>query len=300
MTEHKERLGKRLMVLCIILLVVELVGVAAFLLWRKSLPQTPPVVPTTTVAATVETTEEEIIWDIIADDYLYPDEPELPENRFSAGDFDYRGDYLTCVTEPCVMGIDVSSYQGEIDWEQVKAAGFEFVMIRVGGRGYGEEGYFFTDRMADAYYKGAKAAGLQVGAYFFSQAVHEAEALEEAQLALKLTRNWELDLPLAYDWEFVSEDARTAYIDMWTVSQCTRVFCDAVKEAGRKPMVYLSLWFGRPYFEELIDYPIWLALYTDEMTYPYPFDMWQYTCTGTVPGIQGDVDINIYFPPAQE
>jgi len=296
MTQKKERLEKLLITLGILLIAAELLGVGAFFLWRGSRPE--PVTQTTTAA--VETTEEEIIWDTVPDEEFYSEADNIPKNRFSAQDFRQDGDYLTCVAEPCVMGIDVSSYQGEIDWEQVKAAGIEFVMIRVGGRGYGEGGYLFTDSMADTYYAGAKAAGLQVGAYFFSQAVDETEALKEAQFALELTRDWKLDLPLAYDWEFVSQDARTAYIDMWTVAQCTRTFCDAVKEAGRKPMVYLSLWFGYPYFEELVDYPIWLALYTEEMTYPYHFDMWQYTCSGTVPGIVGDVDINLYFPPAQE
>lgn len=295
MPPKKERV---LVAVGIVLIILELISIGAFFVWRQGALSSQLGLQTT--GATVESTEDEIVWDIVPDEVFISETDNIPKNRFSVQDFRKDGDYLTCLSEPCVMGIDVSSYQGRIDWEQVKAAGFEFVMIRVGGRGYGEEGYLFTDTMADTYYVGAKAAGLQVGAYFFSQAVDESEALKEAQLALELTRDWELDLPLAYDWEFVKQDARTAYIDMWTVAQCTKVFCGAVKEAGREPMVYLSLWFGYPYFEELMDYPIWLALYTEEMTYPYHFDMWQYTSSGTVPGITGDVDINIYFPTAYE
>ena len=241
---------------------------------------------------------EEIIWDIIPD--IGPDiaGSNVPRNRFGPEDFEYGEDgYLTCTAEPCMLGIDVSSYQGKIDWQQVKAAGISFVMIRVGGRGYGQAGNLFADQKAQEYYAGAKQAGLLVGAYFFSQALNTEEALEEAKFALELTKDWEMDLPLAFDWEFVNDDGRSATSDMYTVAMCTRAFCDEIRLAGRDAMVYVSMWFGYPYFEEFQDYPTWIALYTDEMDYAYEFRMWQYTASGSVPGIKGDVDMNIYFPP---
>lgn len=283
------------------LLLVELVILVLFLMRRDAQPAATTTNATTqTTLATAAQTEptEEIVWDIIPD--LGPDisGANVPRNPYGSEDFGYGADgYMTCFAEPCMLGIDVSSYQGDIDWQQVKDAGITFAMIRVGGRGYGQAGNFFIDQKAQQYYAGAKAAGLQVGAYFFSQALSVEEALEEAKLALELTKDWEMELPLAYDWEFVNDDGRTAVADMYTVAMCTRAFCDAVQEGGRDAMVYVSLWFGYPYFEEFVQYPTWLALYTDEMDYAYEFQMWQYTASGRVPGISGDVDMNIYFPP---
>lgn len=292
MTDKKEKMRSRLIGIGVLLIIAELIAIGVFFLWYLKKPQP---LAKVTAAATVFATEEEIIYDSLPEEN--PGLP-IPKNRFSTGDFQMQDGFMTCTAEPCVLGIDVSSYQGEIDWGQVKAAGIEFVMIRIGGRGYGAEGHFFTDNMADTYYAGAKAEGLQVGAYFFSQAITIEEALEEAQFALELTKDWELDLPLAYDWEAAGgPESRTANMEMRSVAEFTKVFCDTVRAAGREPMIYLSLWFGFPYLEEYTDYPIWLALYSDEMTYSYHFDMWQYTCSGTVPGIRGDVDVNIYFPP---
>ena len=254
---------------------------------------------TTAPILTTQPTEEET--------YSFPDDdvnwqfgPNVERNRFTVEDFGYRDGVFTCLTEPCMLGIDVSSYQESIDWQQVRDAGIEFVMIRIGGRGYGYEGNLFADSMANAHYQGAKEAGLKVGAYFFSQATEEAEALEEAQFALKLLEGWELDLPVAYDWEFISYEARTGYTDLYTVAMCSIVFCEEMKLAGYDPMVYFGLWYGYPFFELLMQYPVWIALYTEEMDYNYRFDMWQHSCTGNVPGVKGDVDLNIYFPPKTE
>lgn len=224
-----------------------------------------------------------------------PTESPIPLNRFTPEDFDYAGDYLTCVSEPCLMGIDVSKYQSEIDWEQVKEAGFSFVMIRVGYRGYGESGTLRPDDMAAIHYRGAKEAGLLIGAYFFSQAVNEEEAIEEAQYALELTEDWELDLPIVYDWEYIGEEARTANVDADTLTACAIAFCQEISDVGRRTMIYVSPWFGNMHLDQLTEYPQWIALYKDHMDYKYHFDMWQYTSTGSVPGVKGDVDINIFF-----
>ena len=242
--------------------------------------------PQTTVQPTAETVEQT----------TGPTEPYVPPNRFTPADFAYVGDYLTCVSEECQMGIDVSKYQSTIDWEKVKEAGFSFVMIRVGYRGYGQAGTMRPDEMADRHYRGAKEAGLQIGAYFFSQATNEEEAREEALYALELTKDWEMDLPIVFDWEYISEEARTAGVDADTLTACAKAFCQEISDAGRKPMIYVSPWFGNLHLDQLAEYPQWIALYKDNMDYKYHFDMWQYTCEGSVPGVRGDVDINIFFP----
>lgn len=285
----KERREKRILWIGIVVAVVELCLVLGIVLWRALTPFAAP------EGQTTNTTEES---KTSSQSYVVPTVPPIPLNRFSPEDFAYNEQgYLTCVSEPCLMGIDVSSYQKEIDWEKVKAAGFSFVMIRVGGRGYGESGGLYEDAMAYKHYTGAKEAGLLVGAYMFSQAINTQEAAEEAWFALGKTIGWKLDLPLVYDWEYIDDEKRTAFVDEWTVTACIKTFCDIVKEAGREPMFYVSPWFGRMRLEELEDYPQWLALYKDHMDYKYHFDMWQYTCTGSVPGIEGQVDINLYFPP---
>lgn len=283
-----------------VLLIAELLILVLFLARRNAQPEAASAgtaLSTTEMTAAPTEVTEEIVWDIIPDLGADVSGANVPRNPFGPEDFGYDDDgYMTCFAQPCMLGIDVSSYQGDIDWQQVRDAGITFVMIRVGGRGYGQAGNFFVDQKAQEYYAGAKAAGLQVGAYFFSQALNVDEALEEAALALELTKDWDMDLPLAYDWEFVTDEGRTAVSDMYSVAMCTRAFCDAVRDAGREAMVYVSLWFGYPFFEEFAEYPTWIALYTDQMEYAYAFQMWQYTASGRVPGIEGDVDMNIYFP----
>lgn len=224
--------------------------------------------------------------------------PPPEENVFTPMDFAYDGDYLTCTTQKSVLGIDVSKYQGDIDWEKVKQAGVEFVIIRVGGRGYGSSGVLYSDPKAQKNYAGAKAAGLKVGGYFFSQAITVAEAVEEANYTLELTKDWELDMPLVYDWECLADDYRTVGVSRRMLTDCTKAFCDTVEAAGHSPMVYFNPSQSQKemHLEELVDYGFWLAMYSDKMNYPYKVDMWQYTNKGSVPGIAGNVDINLFFP----
>lgn len=224
--------------------------------------------------------------------------PTVAANPYAPEDFTYddRG-YLTCTAGEAILGIDVSEHQQNIDWEQVKAAGIEYVMIRIGWRG-SERGGLTADTMAYENYAGAKAAGLKVGAYFFSQAITEQEAVAEAEFAMNIIRDWELDLPLVYDWEYVGGEARTADMDARLLTDCTKAFCDTVALAGYRPMIYFNAYQSEQllYLEELTAYPFWLAMYTDAMDYPYAVDMWQYSCTGSVPGIETDVDLNLWFP----
>ena len=232
-----------------------------------------------------------------------PPAPQLPtlsepeSNPYGPEDFQYKDGYLTCLAGKSVLGIDVSAHQYNIDWEAVAAAGVEFVMIRAGFRGL-TWGMLEEDAYAQINYAGAKKAGLKVGAYFFSQATSEEEALEEARFLLDVISHWELDLPVVYDWEYGGSHTRTKNADSRTVTDCAIAFCKRISLAGYEPMVYFNPHHAENYLhlEELTDYPFWLAFYTDNMSFPYKMDMWQYTSTGSVPGIEGNVDINLWFP----
>ena len=198
---------------------------------------------------------------------------------------------------PAVLGIDVSEHQEEIDWEQVKASGMEFVMIRVGWRGH-TQGELFADALAQTHYAGAKAAGLKVGAYIFSQAITPQEGKEEAEYLLEQTKDWEIDMYLALNWEHLDEENRTAAVDARALTDITKAFCQTVTQKAQQPMVYCDAYLAstRLYPDELTEYPFWLAQYAEQIDFSHPVTMWQYTNTGSVPGIQGNVDINRYYP----
>lgn len=228
-------------------------------------------------------------------------EPTLPppeSNPYEPVDFETNEETgeITLTGGDAVKGIDVSVWQGRIDWDQVKESGVEFVMIRVGGRGL-SEGLIYNDDNAQEYYEGATAAGLKVGAYFFSQSVTVEEAVEEAEFVLNAVKSWDVQMPLVYDWEYMGEDVRTADTDSRTLTDMAKAFCDTIEAAGYEPMIY----FGRSQsmemmnLEELTDYRFWLAMYSTIMDYPYKINMWQYTDQGTVPGIEGNVDLNLMF-----
>lgn len=228
-----------------------------------------------------------------------PLEPTVPEpegNPYKAGDFVYADGFLTCTAADTLVGIDVSVHQGIIDWQQVAAAGVDFVMIRAAYRGY-KYGQVNADPNALANIQGARDAGLLVGVYIYSQAVDVAEAVEEAQFLLELLEGVELDLPFTFDWERYSDEARTANVSGRTVTDCAIAFCETVRAGGREPMVYFNATQALEQLSlpELAEYPFWLAQYDTQAMFPYRVDMWQYSNKGSVPGIGGNVDLNIGF-----
>lgn len=220
---------------------------------------------------------------------------DLPENPYGTGDFINEGGYLTCTAGKSMRGVDVSAWQEEIDWPQVKEAGIEFAMIRLAWRG-SSEGGIFADQQAVRNYEGAKAAGVQVGGYFFSQAITPEEAVEEAEYLLAMIEGWEFDLPIVYDWEFAG-GPRTDGMDARGITECAKAFCSTIVEAGYQPMIYFNphMAYYQIYLEELEEYGFWLAMWKEEMDFPYKVNMWQYTDQGFVPGIEGNVDLDIYF-----
>ena len=173
-------------------------------------------------------------------------------------------------------------------------------MIRAGYRGY-TVGSLNKDAYFDQNIQGALANGLRVGVYFYSQAVTPAEAEEEARFLLSLIAGYPITYPVVFDWEVpAAEDARTRYVDGATATARARAFCQVVQAAGYIPMTYGSprkIYNGGLLLDQLQDYPaFWLAHYTPgstPTTFRYRYDMWQYSSTGYVDGIPGNVDLNI-------
>ena len=221
----------------------------------------------------------------------------LPTNPYDELDFQYDGWFLKSTAVECLSGIDVSSYQGEVDWHQVAEAGVDFAIIRLGYRGY-ESGKLVEDKFARQNLEGAAEAGIQLGVYFFSQALNPNEAREEARFVLDMIDPYEIAMPVVFDWEHVnSETARTNGMNPYAATDCAQAFLEVIDEAGYWPMMYFNSFQSRKlfYLDQLMDYDFWLALYSDRMSFPYKVDMWQYTCTGTIPGVIGDVDVNVLF-----
>lgn len=232
-------------------------------------------------------------------------EPTIPpeSNPYTKYDFQYdENNYLYCTRQDSYPGIDVSAFQGEINWKQVKASGIRFAMIRLGYRGYGQAGNMVEDEYARYNLKEAQKAGLEIGAYFFSQATSIDEVDDEIFFFMQVLGDTKLTMPIVLDWEYISDTARTAHVDARTLTDMQKHFCETMVDFGYQPMVYFnwSLSDRKLYLNELEDYPFWLALYQDRMTYPFRVEMWQYTCTGRVPGINGDVDINVFMPDARK
>ncbi len=199
-------------------------------------------------------------------------------------------------------GIDVSLYQGAIDWKKVAEDGVTFTFIRAGYRGYGQKGTLVTDESAKANLQGANDAGIKTGVYFFTQAVNDAEILEEAQLVLDLIKPYRIDCPVVIDVEKTAEDGRMNQLDAQERTRLVKLFCDTIKAAGYRPMVYHNLEMGALMLdlEQLEEYDKWFAYYKVEMYYPYAYKIWQYSNKGSVQGIKGDVDLNIAFEPVWE
>ncbi len=201
-------------------------------------------------------------------------------------------------TVSAYTGIDVSVFQGDIDWNAVKNDGIDFVMLRVGYRGYGTKGIIGEDANFKKNYEGAKEAGLKVGAYFFSQALNEKEAAEEANFVLDTVKDYPLDYPIAFDWEFVRNDeARTNGMSSESITACAKSFCEVIAQAGYTPLIYFNRETGYFSYDLTLvkDIGFWLAEYYDTPSFYYNYKMWQYSESGSVDGINGEVDMNIFI-----
>ncbi len=195
-------------------------------------------------------------------------------------------------------GIDVSKFQGKIDWNKVAADGVEYAFIRLGIRGYGSEGKIVLDDMFHQNVKGAQAAGIKVGVYFFAQAITEAEALEEAEFVLEEISSYKLDYPIVYDVEKVnSSSGRMNQLSVEERTNVTLTFLNKIKDAGYTPMIYANMEMLSVLIdmESLEGFDKWFAYYDTSLYFPYEYAVWQYSEKGKVDGIDTNVDMNISF-----
>ena len=199
--------------------------------------------------------------------------------------------------------IDVSSHNGTINWSAVAASGIKYAIIRAGWRGYGDAGTLNTDSMFAENVRGAIAAGINVGVYFYTQATNNKEAIEEAEYTLGIISGYDLKLPVAYDCEFASSGGHytgrfyEANLTPYQIASMCNAFCERIKAAGYDAMVYANPYMltSKINVASLGSTPIWLASYSDTAKWDGDYVMWQYTGKGTCDGISGSVDRSFYY-----
>ena len=243
--------------------------------------------------------------DVYQNPYQVEINPEVKKHDYKDDFFVHNGHLLTYEGDDNYtsrLGVDVSEHQGYVDWQTLKDNGFSFAFIRLGYRGYGQEGRICLDKEFHRNIQNAQAAGFDVGVYFFAQAVNEEEAREEADFVLQNLQGYTLQLPVVYDPESILDDeARTDNVSGEQFTKNTEVFCSAVAEAAYDPMIYANmLWEAFELdLEKLSEYPLWYADYEPAPQTPYHFRFWQYTNVGQVPGITGNADLNIEMIPVE-
>lgn len=199
------------------------------------------------------------------------------------------------------VGINVNDSKGEIDWAAVKESGVDFAMIRVGYRGT-DRGLLYDDKYFAENIKGASDAGLDVGVYFFSQAITTTEAEEEAGVLLEKIREYKIQYPVAFYWEYqtdadgnLDQTARTKDVTGEQLTDITEAFCKKVSKSGRTACYYATKTMGyeKLNLDKLADYDMWYAEYKPAPSFYYNFQMWQYTREGTVPGFAKGINVPI-------
>ncbi len=221
----------------------------------------------------------------------------LPVNTYRADAFTMRDGFMRYNERETTIGIDVSYYQGSIDWQQVKNAGIDFAILRLGYRGY-SAGTLVEDERFREHIAGASAVGIDVGIYFFSQAINVQEAQEEAYFVLDRLGDYMVRYPVMFDWEIIgNKPARTDGLSTQTLTACAKTFCDIIANAGYTPGIYFTKYLGYVSYDlsQLSDYDFWFAEYSKAPSFYYNFDMWQYSDTASIPGIKGRVDMDICF-----
>lgn len=195
--------------------------------------------------------------------------------------------------ENTMIGIDVSRYQENIDFEKVKNSGVEFVIIRIGVQSGAKK-----DISIDSYYleniKKAKEAGLLVGVYLYSTAISPEIAKEQAKWVIKTLDGVKLDFPIAFDWENW-QYFREYEISLYDLSKSYLSFAEEIEKNGYKAMLYGSKYYLENMWLDKGNYPVWLAHYTDKTNYSGDHIMWQYSAIGEVDGINNAVDIDVYY-----
>lgn len=226
--------------------------------------------------------------------------PYLDKNTYDFTNLTMKADkmaYYEDGQKTSYIGVDISKYNGEIDFLALKEAGMDFAMIRLGARGYGSGQIVLDEKFTENITK-AQEAGIDIGIYFFSQAVTEQEAVEEANFVIQNIGSYQVTYPVAFDMEYVLNDtARIEALSREEKTTVAKAFLDTVKNAGYKPMLYgTKEWLIKQVdLTKLKGYDVWLSQQEDIPDYPYEFQMWQYTLKGSVFGVDTDVDLNVSF-----
>ncbi len=234
--------------------------------------------------------------------YQYlPVEKNTPKHSYNWDNlvhYSREKDYQVNGSSRVLKGIDVSVFQGNINWNAVKGDGVDFAFIRLGYRGY-TNGAIKVDSNFHKNIQGAQAAGVKVGVYFYSQAISRTEAIEEAQFCIDELRGYRLDLPVVFDLEGAQNSQyRTRGMTTQTAVRMVEAFCDTVENAGYRSMYYSYAKFLAEHegmVAQLKGYDLWMAMYYKVPFFPYNFQIWQYTSTGKVAGIAKEVDMNMMF-----
>lgn len=234
-----------------------------------------------------------------------PEAPSLKVFGRTATDFNVVDQIPTYAGQGLTMrrGIDVSDHQGDIDWQAVAAYGIDFAIIRCGYRSYGE-GSLHEDARFRQNIQGALDAGLDVGAYFFSQATNILEAAEEAVYTVHLIEGYNITMPVFFDWENIDVDtARTDGLDGETLTACCLEFCELIEAAGYEPGMYsyLNLAYYIYQLDRLQGITLWMGDPGTKPIFYFDHRFWQYSYTGSVPGIGVDVDLDaMYIRPGED
>ncbi|MBR4982781.1 MAG: glycoside hydrolase family 25 protein [Lachnospiraceae bacterium] len=242
--------------------------------------------------------------------YFFPISETMEKNNFDLDKFTYpvyneetkewegTATYMAGTEKEAKKGIDVSTFQGNIDWNKVKNTGIEFAIIRLGFRGY-ESGKIVLDNQYKNNMIGSLNAGLDTGVYFFTEALNEQEAIEEAEFVIENLKEYKINMPVVIDVEESANTEKTRTKDL-TADQRTKnviAFCERIKEAGYDVMIYgnLKSFMIMMNIEELESYDKWFAYYRYPFHFPYKIKMWQYTAYERIDGIEGKTDVNLMF-----
>ena len=226
---------------------------------------------------------------------------DVATNPYKAELFVRNGKFITYEGDEnytAIPGIDVSEFQGDIDWNAVANDGIQFVIVRLGYRGWGEKGIIKTDSKFLENINGARNAGLKVGVYFYSQAISVEEAVYEADYCVQELNAFVPDMPVFFDWEDSgNEDARTVGVTTDIINECSYAFCSRIEEYGLTAGVYFyeDLAYNTYNLSMLNKFCIWHAEPGDNPKLCYAINMWQYSYEGSVDGIDANVDLNLWF-----
>ena len=223
---------------------------------------------------------------------------ELPHNNYNISNFNgtdfktYEDDEYTSI-----LGVDLCDFDDVTDFEAIKNEGIEFIYLRVGYRGYGNAGVIYKDDNFEEYYREGKEYGFKIGVYFFSQALNNEELEEEVNFIFENIQDKEIDLPIAYDFEFIYEDdARSDNLTSEMLTSNMELFCKLVEEKGYKSIIYTNLdMIKKEAFnlESLFSHDVWYAQYYDVPECEYPYSIWQYGVEIEIDGVKEGVDMNI-------